>query len=53
MLTEEQKKMIYSQAYHSKYEDNLPWKFVTGVVNMNLVTYYTAKEVQKVCEKIY
>ena len=53
MLTEEQKKMIYSQAYHSKYEDNLPWKFVTGVVNMNLGTNYTAKEVQKVCEKIY
>ena len=44
---------IYSQAYHSKYEDNLPWKFVTGVVNMNLGTNYTAKRVQKVCEKIY
>ena len=53
MLTEEQKNMTYSQAYHSKYEDNLPWKFVTGVVNMNLGTNYTAKEVQKVCEKIY
>ena len=53
MLTEEQKKRIYSQAYHWKYEDNLPWKFVTGVVNMNLGTNYTAKEVQRVCEKIY
>ena len=53
MLTEEQRESIYSHAYHWKYEDNLPWKFVTGVVNMNLGTNYTAKEVQKVCEKIY
>ena len=47
MLTEEQKKRIYSQAYHWKYEDNLPWKFVTGVVNMNLGTNYTAKRGSK------
>jgi lysozyme family protein len=51
-MTEDQKKSIYSQAYHSRYEDNLPWKFVTGIVNMNLGTNYTVKQVQKVCDKI-
>lgn len=53
MLTKEQEKQIYSCAYHWRYEDNLPWDFVTGMVNQDLGTEYTKALVKKVCDKIH
>jgi hypothetical protein len=53
MLTKEQEKQIYSCAYHWRYEDNLPWDFVTGMVNQDLGTEHTKALVKKVCDKIH
>jgi len=50
MLTEKEKEDIFKTAYHWKYEDNMPWNFVTGMVNQDLGTSYSAKEVEKVCK---
>ena len=37
--------------HHWRYEDNLPLKFVTGMVNQCLNTSYTIEKVKRVCEK--
>ena len=50
MMTEQEKKDIFRKAYHWKYEDNMPWDFVTGMVNQDLETNYTIKQVQKACK---
>ena len=51
MLTPQEARSIYAAAYHWRYEDNLPWKFVTGMVNQCLNTSYTIEKVKRVCEK--
>ena len=43
MLTP-QEKSIYAAAHHWRYEDNLSWKFVTGMVNQDLGTDYTTEK---------
>jgi asparagine synthetase A len=52
MLTKKQEEDIFSSAYHWRYEDNLSWDFVTGMVNQDLGTEYTKQFVKKICEKI-
>ena len=46
------RKSIYAAAHHWRYEDNLSWKFVTGMVNQDLGTDYTTEKIKRVCEKI-
>ena len=52
MLTPQEEKSIYAAARHWRYEDNLSWKFVTGMVNQDLGTDYTTEKIKRVCEKI-
>ena len=52
MLTPQEEQSIYAAAYHWRYEDNLSWKFVTGMVNQDLGTNYTTQKVKHVCEKL-
>lgn len=51
-MTEQEKKSIYSAAYHWRYEDNMPWKFVAGMVNQDLGEKYTVDQVKKICEEM-